>query len=191
MAESAIHLAELIRGFLTLEDHFAADARVYVGADMFLYYEEGNPRAAVAPDLFVVKGVSKLPLRDNYKVWEEVAVPNFVLELTSASTAAEDRRKREVYGRIGVPEYVLYDPRKALPLSSGTGEGSGVRRRRPASEGALQGYRLAAGVYEPMVEADGGLVSRELGLRLVVEADQLQWHDVATGARTCRRGTPG
>ena len=31
---------------------------VYVSANLFEYYEEGNPRAVVAPDVFVVLGVA-------------------------------------------------------------------------------------------------------------------------------------
>ena len=170
MAETSVHIAELIHCFLTLEDFFAADAAVCVAADMFLYYEEGNPSACVAPDLFIVKGVAKHD-RDSYKLWEEGAVPSFVLELTSASTAAEDQRKRELYSRLGVGEYVLYDPRL---------EG----RRRTARGGALTGYRRQEDRYEPLpVAAEGGLLSEQLGLRLVVEGGRLQCYDLSTGRR--------
>jgi len=144
----------------------AGDPMIYVGGNMLIYYEEGNPKACVAPDLFVVKGVPKLPLRDTYKLWEEKVVPCFVVELTSPSTAREDRLKRALYARLGVGEYFLYDPRPLL------------RRRTPA----LQGYRLGASGYEPIpAELDGGLVSRELGLRLLLENRRLELYDQATG----------
>ena len=169
MAESPIHVEALMRSLLLVQDFHAGDPLVYIGADMFLYYEEGNVAACVAPDLFVVKGVAKLPLRDSYKLWLEKLPPCFVLELTSPSTAAEDRRKLAIYARLGVVECFLHNPRPPT-----------ARRRAPS----LQGYRLGAGGYEPIPEEPGGgVVSRELGLRLVVEDGRLEWYNQATGER--------
>lgn len=54
-----------------MRDHFRDAADVYVGANQFLYYVEGDPRRVVAPDLFVVRGVPKLPARGTYKLWKE------------------------------------------------------------------------------------------------------------------------
>lgn len=39
-----------------LARHFRDRNDVYVSANMFVYFEEGNPKAAVAPDVFVVLG---------------------------------------------------------------------------------------------------------------------------------------
>jgi hypothetical protein len=36
---------------------FLRSTRAYVAGNLFIYYEEGNPRAAVAPDVFVALGV--------------------------------------------------------------------------------------------------------------------------------------
>ena len=45
-------------------------------------------------------------------LWNEPKGPDFVLEVTSASTRHDDeRRKRDVYAALGVREYFLYDPR--------------------------------------------------------------------------------
>ena len=49
----------------------------------FLYYERGNPRAVVAPDVYVVVGAPEY-LRDTYMLWNEPKGPDFVLEMTSA-----------------------------------------------------------------------------------------------------------
>ena len=50
-------------------------------------------------------------MRVSYKLWEEPKAPDFVLEITSRSTRAEDQgRKREVYASLGVREYWLFDP---------------------------------------------------------------------------------
>ena len=74
-----------------------AGRRVYVGSNNFLYYERGNPRAVVAPDVYVEVGAAA-HLRDTYLLWNEPKGPDFVLEVTSASTRREDeRRKRDVY----------------------------------------------------------------------------------------------
>lgn len=173
IAETQLHFERLLRYFVILEDRGADDPFFFVAADLFFYYEEGNPKACVAPDLFVVKGVPKLPLRNIYKLWEEKLPPCFVLELTSPSTAREDQRKRVLYERLGVAEYFLYDPR---PL---------VRRRTPE----LQGYRLGPSGYEPIqAQTNGGLVSIELGLRLVMESGRLEVYEQATGQRLLDRG---
>ena len=103
MAETDIHAtcmmyvtAALRRWF---EKHGRAD--VYVGSNNFLYYERGNPRAAVSPDVYVVVG-APAHLRDTYLLWNEPKGPDFVLEVTSASTRRNDeRRKRDVYARSG------------------------------------------------------------------------------------------
>ena len=65
--------------------HFRDRADVYVGGDMFVYYEEGNPGAVVAPDVFVVMGAAKRAEdpRQSYKLWEEPKGPDFVLEVVS------------------------------------------------------------------------------------------------------------
>ena len=71
---------------------------VYVSANMFVYFEEGNPRAVVAPDVFVVLGAPDQKRR-SYKVWEEPKAPDFVLEITSHSTRSVDQGpKRRIYG---------------------------------------------------------------------------------------------
>ena len=62
---------------------------VYVSANLFVYYEEGNPSAVVAPDVFVVLGASSHDRR-SYKLWEEPKAPDFVLEITSRSTQGAD-----------------------------------------------------------------------------------------------------
>ena len=45
--------------------------------------------------------------RDNYKVWAEGGLtPDFVLEITSATTQTKDQEiQPEIYGSLGVREY--------------------------------------------------------------------------------------
>jgi hypothetical protein len=59
MGETDVHIDALIYLREALRDYFRDDPQVYVAGNMLLYYEEGNPAACVAPDVFVVHGVAK------------------------------------------------------------------------------------------------------------------------------------
>jgi hypothetical protein len=70
MAETAIH----VRAIMYLYDVFEfllktirADLSIYLAADMFLYYQEGNPRANKSPDLMLIKGVDGSYQRRSFK----------------------------------------------------------------------------------------------------------------------------
>jgi Uma2 family endonuclease len=163
MAETTLHrkvMADLIEA---LERHFAETPDVWVGGNLFLCYEKGNPEAARAPDVLLARGVTKWD-RPNYLLWEETP-PSLIVEVTSRKTRREDQRdKKEIYERIGVEEYVLFDP-----------FGDYLRPR-------LQGYRLASGSYQPILPAvDGSLTSRTTGLTLRPEGKRLRLVDMATG----------
>ena len=174
MAETAVHRECIIHTISGLQEHFAARPDVCVGGDMFVYYEEGNPRASVVPDVFVAVGAVKDELReggwrDTYKLWEEPKGPDFVLEVTSRSTRREDQvRKRALYARLGVGEYFLYDPKGEYLVP------------------ALQGMRLCDGGYEalgPERLEDGalGVWSEALGLYLCRRGRALRLHDPVAG----------
>ena len=110
MAETDPHVLQISLTFLTMRFWFRAEPEAYVGANMFLYYEEGKPKRRVAPDIFVVRGVTKEPRR-SFKLWEEKHSPQVVIEMTSRKTKEEDLgKKRAVYSSIGVEEYYLFDP---------------------------------------------------------------------------------
>ena len=174
VAESWIHLQCMIYVIKALERHFEKRARgnVFVGGDMFVYYEQGNPRAVVAPDVFVVVG-APTRLRDSYMLWKEPGAPDFVLEVTSRSTREEDEEhKKDVYAMLGVTEYFLYDPRAEYLTPS-----------------PLVGYRLRNGTYRPLpavAALPGGgvrLHSEVLGLDLRDSRGErmVRLHDPATG----------
>ena len=94
-----------------LELFFRSRHQVYVSGNLFIYYEEGNPEATIAPDVFVVFGVSKRKRRI-YKTWEEgEKAPAFVLEITSRTTEKQDESiKPSLYAKLGVKEYFQYNP---------------------------------------------------------------------------------
>ena len=149
MGETDVHIDALIYLREALKDYFRDAPQVYVAGNMLFYYEEGNPAACVAPDVFVVQGVAKQERRI-YKLWEEGQPPAVVFEITSRSTRLEDQgTKRALYAMLGVNEYFLYDP-------------LGEYLRPP-----LQGYRLQDGEYERMpLQSPDHLVSQVLDLEL-------------------------
>ena len=174
MAENDWQLHAILDSVSALHDHYLERPDVYVSGDLFIYYEEGNPRARVAPDVFVVFGVPKHK-RPIYKLWEEGVVPAFVMEVASRGTWREDEgRKAELYERLGVREYWQYDP---------TGEYLGLH---------LKGRRLVEGAYvpQPVVESlDGTLLlqSETLGFDFRVKGEESHFFDPATGKRLLSR----
>jgi Uma2 family endonuclease len=166
MAETPLHVRALILLFQALQDSLEALADVYVAADMFWYWEEGNPHARRAPDIMVVKGVGRVEQRSFFSWRENHAVPCFLVEIVSEGTWREDLyEKRRLYAELGVREYFLFDPEAA--------------HLRPA----LQGFRLASsGVYVPLeADAEDRLRSEELGLYLRAEGGMLRLIEAATG----------
>ena len=149
---------------LPLAEHFASAEDVFIAKDLLLYFQKDNPNRAVAPDVFLVRGVSA-DLRSSYKLWEEGQPPDFVLEVASKSTVKRDvTDKRDLYAQMGVREYWLYDPKGKLHWPR------------------LKGYVLARGEYRALPTRDlagGGLAieSWVLGLELRFEDDRLRLWD--------------
>ena len=151
--------------FYALDGRFQSDPDVHVAKDLLVYYDEGNPNQALAPDVFVVRGVAP-GFRASYRIWEERRPPAFVLEVASRSTAKKDAtKKKDLYERWGVREYWLYDPRGGL------------------HEPRLQGFVWVEGKYRGLPDrelASGGLAvsSWLLGLELRLEEGRLRLWDV-------------
>lgn len=172
MAESDQARKYLTYGVEVLEIYFQNREDVYVSGNLFIYYQKGNPKAVVAPDVFVVFGVAKGE-RLSYKFWEEGnKAPDFVLEITSKTTQDKDEEdKPELYARLGVKEYFQYDP---------TGDYLNPQ---------LKGGRLIEGQYQPItgtLSPDGifSLFSESLGLELrLLPAGELRFYDPKTGEK--------
>ena len=168
MAESDHQRTPLTYAVERLRHHFRGRRDVYVSGNLFIYYQEGNPRAVVAPDVFVVFGADNAD-RSSYRLWEEPKGPDFVLEITSGSTRREDQvSKRELYRSLGVGEYWQYDPTNDYLKPS------------------LQGLELIEGEYRRLRsrELAGGtlaLASAVLGLELRLTEGGLRFHDPQTG----------
>ncbi len=167
MAETDVHVTLMASLLGPLRYFYRSFEDVYVAANMFLYYQEGQPKKRRAPDIMVVKGVQGKHQRRSFKTWVENAVPSCILELTSRKTAKEDmKEKKPLYRKLGVKEYFLFDPLwDYLPRQ-------------------LMGYRLVKGRYKTIKpNADGSIRSKELGLRLVPEGRSLAMYDLKTGER--------
>ncbi len=169
MAESDFQRKPLTYLVEALDLYFQAHQQVYVSGNLLIYYDEGNPKKSVAPDVFVVFGVPKRE-HDIYQTWVEGKGPDLVIEITSRSTRHVDEKvKPDLYRRLGVLEYIQYDP---------TGD-----YLKPA----LRGRRLnEQGRYEPMNAVrglDGSVIltSALLGLQLRLESGKLRLFDPHTG----------
>ena len=163
MAETDFHRDLMLDIIEILKNHFKERPDVYVSGNLLLYYEIGNPRKSVAPDVFVVFGIEKKKRR-TYLLWEEGKGPDFVLELVSKNTYRKDLgRKKDLYASVlSVKEYYLYDP-DGLYLQP-----------------SLQGYRLADGIYSPIQPVDERLPSEVLGLELAEEDGELRLYNPLT-----------
>ena len=171
LAESEYQLFPLTYAHAALTGWFEDDPTVWVGADMFLYYEEGVPSRVVAPDVFVVTQTHKRHKRNIFQTWVEGRVPDLVLEVMSSTSVRRDTvTKYELYQDLGVREYWIYDP---------TEEGF--------IEPRLRGHTLVDGEYQPVEirEVDGRLVgvSEVLGLELHADAEWFRFFD--PGAAKC------
>lgn len=163
LGETDLH-RDLMTDLLFALKWFLANVRAYVAGNLFVYYEQGNPKEFVAPDVFVVLGREQRRRR-TYKVWEEGGrVPDVIIEVTSRATRAADRTtKPKLYARLGVQEYFLFDPYGDYLVPQ------------------LQGYRLVNGIYEQIETFP--IRSTLLGLELRVEDQTLRLYNASTGER--------
>jgi Uma2 family endonuclease len=88
MAESPEHVQVMIDLIVGLKSRYAAVADAWVGGNFFLFYEKGNPKARVSPDVMLAKGVARWN-RPNYLLWQEKA-PSLIVEVTSRKTRRKD-----------------------------------------------------------------------------------------------------
>ena len=141
-----------------------------VAADILVYPQRGNNRVSIAPDVLVAFGLTT-GKRSSYFVWVEGKPPDWVLEVASPSTEANDRgEKLRSYAAMGVPECWLFDPRGDV---------------FPRGTARLLGHRLKAGKYVALAPrlAAGERVIRScaLGLDVCVDGELLRFREPATG----------
>jgi Uma2 family endonuclease len=165
MGETELHIGMMFDAREIVTTWYEDDADVYVGCNLLVCYQEGDPRKFLCPDVFVVRGVPKLPPRENYLIWKEGKAPEWALEITSKKTAKKDvGEKLRIYQDIWkVKEYFLFDPRDEY--------------LRPA----LQGFRLRGKKFVRIKPVAGRLASEVVGLHLERDGQHLRFWNPATG----------
>jgi Uma2 family endonuclease len=144
----------------------------YFGVDMAVYHTTGaSPRVPVVPDAFLSLGVERKKggrSRRSYVVWEEQEiVPILALEMVSHKPDGEYDEKPEIYAKLGVLYYVIYNPEFW---------------RRDRHE-PFEVYKLIEGTYqlqqgEPYWMPEIGLgLGRCQGLLGNLPQEQLAWFD--------------
>ena len=164
MAETPKHLQAMTDCMDVLRSYFRRFTDVYIGGNMFLYYEEGNPRKSISPDVFMVRGVSKKEIR-TYKTWEQPPTLDFVLEVASPSTYTKDfNEKMEIYAKIlRVKAYCIYDPYHEI-------------------DPYFVGFRLVGEAYEEIPFVNGRIPLEVLGLELGEHEGVLRLYDPVQAA---------
>ena len=152
----SVHLASILLAFFASR----RDAKVF--GNVMLYYEEGNPRKVVSPDLMVCFGLEDFPKRV-YKLWEEKVVPSVVIEFASNTTWLNDvSTKLALYQKLNVKEYYIYDVEyDNLPES-------------------LLAYRLIDDELTQIEVESKRVLSESLGLELVDTGETLRFFNPQT-----------
>jgi Uma2 family endonuclease len=150
-------------------------------ANVGLFYAVNQP--PVVPDVFLsldVKAPQDLwPKKHrSYFLWEYGKAPDAAIEIVSNTEGEELTGKLEIYARVGIPYYAIWDPNELLQA------------------GRLQAFRLKERNYERMSELWFPVIGLGMsvwhGLFEDSEADWLRWCDrqgqvVPTGAERAER----
>ena len=138
------------------------------GINMGVYYEV--QLSAIAPDGFLSLGVERRTRasgRLSYVIWQERIVPILALEFVSKNYGQEYEDKKDIYARIGVLYYVVYNP-----------DYYQRNKHQP-----FEVYRLVDGEYilqsgEPVWIPEIGLgIGRAQGIHQAWTREWLYWYD--------------
>lgn len=144
----------------------------YFGVDMAIYHTTGvNPRVPVVPDGFLSLGVERKKggkSRRSYAVWEENEIaPIFVLEIVSHTPGGEYDEKWEIYRKLGVLYYVVYNPEFWLR-----------DRHQPFEVYKLTDNNYQLQIGEPFWMPEVGLgIGRHRGIIGGLQQEILSWYD--------------
>ena len=168
MAATEFHGMQISTFYDQLWRYFEIHPDIYVGHDSFVYYREGDITKSVAPDVYVVFGVNKFPLRRSFYTWAEGTGPTAVFEFLSDATANRDRHDKvqQYLIDMDVDEYFIHQPDLERPP-----EFLGWRR---SSSGGIVGIAP---------DDQGGLFSESLNL-------WLRWEEQPSDVRLLRPYLP-
>ena len=162
-----------------LVEFFEGRPDVFVSGAFYICYDITDGNRRLQPDCIIAFDVDAEAVRynlPNYWIWEVGKPPDFVIEIASPSTAANDLgRKRDLYAELGITEYWRFDP---------TG---GDLYGQP-----LTGERLVGGEYQPYElhkEADGSVrgYSELIGIDFHWDGKEFDVLDPATGETIDKR----
>lgn len=158
----------------------------YFGVDMAVYHTTGiSPKVPVVPDAFLSLGVERKKggkSRRSYATWEENnVVPILTLEMVSHRPGEEYDEKLDLYAKLGVLYYVIYNPEfwqrdRHQPFEVYKLE-NGIYRQQIGEPYWMPEVRLGIGRYQGQV---GGLPQEILtwydaqGNRHLSEAEQAE-----------------
>jgi Uma2 family endonuclease len=160
VAETFDHLYAILMTIELLRLYLSGQQATVLG-NQYLYYSQGYPKLRIAPDVMVIFDVAPGG-RDNYKIWEEKAIPRVAFEITSPSTRNQDEGfKKDLYEQMGIQEYWQFDPKAQwIP-------------------GQLRGYQLVQETYQPI----NNNISLALGLRLEPAGTLISFYRLDSGAK--------
>lgn len=155
----------------------------YFGVDMAIYHTTGvSPKVPVVPDGFLSLGVERRRVssdeadetegRLSYALWEESGVaPLMVLEMVSKTPGGEYSEKLEIYQRLGVLYYVVYNPKHwsrdgHLPFE--------VYKRVEGANGGRYALQTGEPYWMPEVGLGIGRTRQPFG---GIEIEMLMWHN--------------
>lgn len=144
----------------------------YFGVDMAVYHTTGiSPKVPVVPDAFLSLGVERKKggkSRRSYATWEENNIaPILVLEMVSHRPNDEYDEKLNLYTRLGVLYYVIYNP-----------EFWQRERHQPFEVYKLTGETCQLQIGEPYWMSEVGLgLGRGRQMIGGIEQEVLLWHN--------------
>ncbi len=112
MGESTLQrlMTELLRPLLA-RFLAAPGVRAFVGADQFIYWTKGDPKAVVAPDVYVMPGIDPDVAPRCWKLWEMGVAPSFALEIMAEENDVKDVvHAPQRHDELGTRELVVFDP---------------------------------------------------------------------------------
>ncbi len=154
MAATGFHGVQITTLYDQLKRYFEINDLVRVGVDSFIYYSEGDITKRAAPDIHIVFGVEKYPLRHSFYTWAEGAVPVAVFQFLTDTTEHQDQHEMVALylNEIGVQEYFAHQPELKKPTEF------------------LAWKRGSSGnIVEMEMEVDGSIFSRALNLQFRYE----------------------
>jgi Uma2 family endonuclease len=106
--ESQLQFELRVLLYQLLRDHLGESATV--GSDQFIYYDAGDPRRSVTPDVYV-RLTPPTDMIRSWKSWERGA-PDIAVEIVSASDAPPLAWSEKVqrYPSLGVRELIRFEP---------------------------------------------------------------------------------